>query len=141
MPVTVLDLARQLESLESAVRGRLEDVIQRLDALQSAVLQAKLPRLAGWDRRRAEIAAWYGRRLRRLRERGHLTLPIVRETNRSLYNQNTIRTSRRDELRAWLNEREIACAVYYSVPLHLQLCFAYLGLERGLTERGRQRDG
>jgi dTDP-4-amino-4,6-dideoxygalactose transaminase len=103
----------------------------RLDALQAAVLHAKLPHLEGWNRRRAEIAAWYDERFGPLEESGHLTLPMVRETNRSVYNQYTLRASKRDELRARLNDRGIGCAVYYPVPLHLQPCFAHLGFERG----------
>jgi dTDP-4-amino-4,6-dideoxygalactose transaminase len=113
----------------------------RLDALQAAVLHAKLPYLEGWNRRRAEIAGWYDERLRPLAESGHLALPVVREANRSVYNQYTLRASKRDELRARLSERGVGCAVYYPVPLHLQPCFAHLGLERGSLPVSEQASG
>jgi dTDP-4-amino-4,6-dideoxygalactose transaminase len=103
----------------------------RLDALQAAILHAKLPYLEEWSRKRAENAAWYDDRLRLLQERGAIQLPVVREHNRSVYNQYTLRAERRDELRAHLSERGVGNAVYYPVPLHLQPCFADLGLGAG----------
>jgi dTDP-4-amino-4,6-dideoxygalactose transaminase len=103
----------------------------RLDALQAAILHAKLPYLEEWSRKRAENAAWYDERLRLLQERGAIQLPVVREHNRSVYNQYTLRAERRDELRAHLSERGVGNAVYYPVPLHLQPCFADLGLGAG----------
>lgn len=103
----------------------------RLDALQAAILHAKLPHLEDWSRNRAENAAWYDERLRPLQERGAIRLPVVREHNRSVYNQYTLRAERRDELRAHLSGRGVGNAVYYSVPLHLQPCFADLGLGPG----------
>lgn len=99
----------------------------RLDALQAAVLHAKLPHLETWSGERAENAAWYDDRLRPLEEAGHVKRPVVRDENRCIYNQYTIRTERRDDLREHLSEREIGNAVYYPVPLHLQECFAHLG--------------
>jgi dTDP-4-amino-4,6-dideoxygalactose transaminase len=103
----------------------------RLDALQAAILHAKLPHLEEWSRRREANAAWYARRLRSLEERGHITLPVIREYNRCVYNQYTLRAARRDELRARLGEKSIGNAVYYPVPLHLQPCFAHLGMAEG----------
>jgi dTDP-4-amino-4,6-dideoxygalactose transaminase len=42
-----------------------------------------------------------------------------------------LRVPRRDELRAFLQTRQIGAEVYYPVPLHLQACFAYLGNQPG----------
>jgi dTDP-4-amino-4,6-dideoxygalactose transaminase len=102
----------------------------RLDALQAAVLTAKLPRLAGWSAARRSNAAFYTDSFADLDE---IVPPFVSENNESIFNQYTIRVSggRRDELAEHLRSRGIGSGVYYPVPLHLQECFAYLGYSEG----------
>lgn len=99
----------------------------RLDALQAAVLLAKLPHLDAWSDARRRNARWYDARFERLEERGLVRRPVVREGNESIYNQYTLRVEDRDALREHLGAAGIGAAVYYPVPLHLQECFAYLG--------------
>lgn len=96
----------------------------RLDALQAAVLAAKLPHLDGWAARRRENACAYEGLLADVPE---VLLPEVLPGNHHVYNQYTLRVRRRDELRAFLTERGIGSGVYYPVPLHLQPCFSSLG--------------
>jgi dTDP-4-amino-4,6-dideoxygalactose transaminase len=100
----------------------------RLDALQAAILRAKLPHLAGWSAKRRENAQFYDRALRGIQ---HVRTPVIDPDNESIFNQYTIRVERRDELQAYLKAREIGTAIYYPLPLHLQPCFAYLGYRRG----------
>jgi dTDP-4-amino-4,6-dideoxygalactose transaminase len=100
----------------------------RLDALQAAVLSAKLPHLAGWSARRRKNAAYYDAALAGVAE---VRTPVVRPENESIFNQYTIRVSKRDELQAHLKARGIGTSIYYPLPLHLQPCFAYLGYREG----------
>ena len=102
----------------------------RLDALQAAVLSAKLPHLAGWSAARREHARFYDEALAGLEG---VATPVVLPGNESIYNQYTLRVhgGRRDELAAFLRERGVGSSVYYPVPLHLQECFAYLGYRQG----------
>ena len=100
----------------------------RLDALQAAVLRAKLPHLAAWSAKRRENAAYYDAALADVAE---LRTPYVDPANESIYNQYTIRADRRDALQAHLKERGIGSSIYYPLPLHLQPCFAYLGYREG----------
>ncbi len=95
----------------------------RLDALQAAVLRRKLPHLDGWAEARRSNAALYDDMLADVAE---VATPATAEGNFHVYNQYTIRVCRRDELRAFLSEREIGSGVYYPVPLHVQECFAAL---------------
>jgi dTDP-4-amino-4,6-dideoxygalactose transaminase len=100
----------------------------RLDALQAAVLSAKLPYLDGWSAKRRANAAHYDKALAGI---PGLTTPFVDKSNESIFNQYTIRVERRDELQACLKANGIGSAIYYPLPLHLQPCFAYLGYKEG----------
>lgn len=100
----------------------------RLDALQAAVLSAKLPFLAGWSARRRENAAYYNAAFSDI---GDIGIPYVEPANESIFNQYTIRVARRDDLREQLKAKGIGHSVYYPLPLHLQPCFAYLGYKAG----------
>jgi dTDP-4-amino-4,6-dideoxygalactose transaminase len=100
----------------------------RLDALQAAVLSAKLPHLAAWSAKRRANAEYY---TKALADVSGLVTPFIDSANESIFNQYTIRTARRDELQAYLKERGIGSAIYYPLPLHLQPCFAYLGYKKG----------
>jgi dTDP-4-amino-4,6-dideoxygalactose transaminase len=100
----------------------------RLDALQAAVLSAKLPHLAGWSARRRRNAAYYDAAFADLAD---VKRPVVHPENESIFNQYTIRVPRRDALQAFLKERGVGTAIYYPLPLHLQPCFAYLGYREG----------
>jgi dTDP-4-amino-4,6-dideoxygalactose transaminase len=100
----------------------------RLDALQAAVLKAKLPHLAAWSARRRENAAYYNAAFADLAD---VVTPFVDPLNESIYNQYTIRVPRRDALQQHLKDRGIGSAIYYPLPLHLQPCFAYLGYREG----------
>ncbi len=100
----------------------------RLDALQAAVLLAKLPHLEGWSAARRRNAAYYDAAFANLAE---VTTPFVDPANTSIYNQYTIRVTQRDTLQAHLKAQGIGSNVYYPLPLHLQPCFAYLGYREG----------
>ena len=100
----------------------------RLDALQAAILSAKLPHLAAWSARRRANAAYYDQALQGV---DGVVTPTVDPANESIFNQYTIRADRRDALQAFLKEKGIGNAIYYPLPLHLQPCFAYLGYRRG----------
>ena len=100
----------------------------RLDALQAAVLAAKLPHLAHWSAGRRANAAYYDSAFADVPE---IVTPFVEPGNESIYNQYTIRVERRDALQQYLKERGIGTSIYYPLPLHLQPCFQYLGYRAG----------
>jgi dTDP-4-amino-4,6-dideoxygalactose transaminase len=87
----------------------------RLDALQAAVLSAKLPRLDGWNQARRAAVATYRR----------LLSPDVREVRAvddagSTHHQYVIRIPDRDRVRASLGRMGIETGVHYPVPCHQQ---------------------
>ncbi len=100
----------------------------RLDALQAAVLLAKLPHLTSWSEARRRNAEYYNAAFADLPQ---VVTPYIDPANGSIYNQYTIRIAERDALQAHLKARGIGNSVYYPLPLHLQPCFAYLGYQAG----------
>lgn len=110
----------------------------RLDALQAAVVLAKLKYLDSWAAARRSNAARYERLFTKTGLAGEkdacgtkkILLPSI-ATSGHVVNQYVIRVQRRDELRAFLNDRGVGNEVYYPVPLHLQECFAHLGGRTG----------
>jgi dTDP-4-amino-4,6-dideoxygalactose transaminase len=109
----------------------------RLDAVQAAVVCAKLPHLDGWTATRQRNAKQYDQLFSeaglstagRPQER-RVGLPLV-VTDRHVFNQYVIRISERDQVKAALHSRRVATEVYYPVPMHLQECFSYLGQGTG----------
>lgn len=106
----------------------------RLDALQAAVVHAKLPHLAGWNAARRRNAAHYARAFAARGLDGFVRTPpapLPGFENSHIYHQYAVRARDRDALMAHLRAADIGCAIYYPVPLHLQECFAYLGHRAG----------
>lgn len=104
----------------------------RIDALQAAVLRAKLPYLDEWSNARAQKAQVYSHLLEGAKLKFRLDTPFIRSGGRHIFHQYVIRVpDYRDALMQHLKEREVATKIYYPIPLHLQECFAYLGHGEG----------
>ena len=100
----------------------------RLDALQVAVLQVKLPLLDAWSEARARNARFYDEALKGV---AGVVTPRALPGKRHIYNQYMIRAERRDQLQEFLGKQGIGTAVYYPLSLHEQKCFADLGYKQG----------
>lgn len=105
----------------------LVGVNSRLDALQAAVLSVKLKYLDGWSEARRQNAENYNHLFA---DTGVVT-PYAEPYNYHIYNQYIIRVGKRNELQAFLKERNIGTEIYYPVSLHLQECYADLGYKEG----------
>jgi dTDP-4-amino-4,6-dideoxygalactose transaminase len=100
----------------------------RLHALQAAVLRVKLRHLDAWQQGRQNRADRY----RRLFDSAGLSSlvtapPVPPEKFEHVYNQFTIRSTRRDDLKAFLHNKGVPSEIYYPLSIHLQEAFAYLG--------------
>jgi dTDP-4-amino-4,6-dideoxygalactose transaminase len=103
----------------------------RIDELQAAVLNVKLPHLDAWSAARARNAAFYDSAFARAQLGAAVATPHAVPGGRHIYNQYVIRAHERDRLRQHLAELKVGSEIYYPVPLHLQQCFAYLGHAAG----------
>jgi dTDP-4-amino-4,6-dideoxygalactose transaminase len=107
----------------------------RLDALQAVVLQAKLPRLAGWNAARRAAAARYDELLA---DHPQITRPVTLDGNEHVWHLYVIRVGEpgddsalRDTVVGKLNADGIGAGVHYPTALHLTGAFAHLGHQRG----------
>ena len=100
---------------------------QRLDALQAAILSAKLPYLNEANQARRRLARRYGELLADT----DLVLPAEPPGVQAVFHLYVVRTSRRDEIVATLRSQGIEAGVHYPLPLHLQPAYGFLGYTRG----------
>ena len=88
----------------------------RLDEVQAAILRTKLRYLDQDNRLRAEIAAMYRSGL----SGSEITLPTCRPDAHHVYHLFVVRVPRRDALKEYLKNKNIAASIHYPVPVHRQ---------------------
>lgn len=116
-------------------RHEATGINSRLDALQAAILQIKLPYLDRWNDARREVAASYHQMLKPV---PGVVIPQELPGGRAVWNQYTIRLTKdrsssnyRDEVRNQLQQLGVSSMVYYPLPLHLQPVYNDLGYQPG----------
>lgn len=89
----------------------------RLDGIQAAVLNVKLPRIDKWNDGRRAAAARYNKLLSGI---DGVTLPDEASYTRHVYHQYTIRIAggKRDHVHQFLGKNGIGNTVYYPSPIH-----------------------
>jgi dTDP-4-amino-4,6-dideoxygalactose transaminase len=99
----------------------------RLDEIQAAVLRLKLARLNIWNEKRAKWAKAYNVAFKDL----PVKLPETAPERKHIYHLYSIRSTRRDELKSFLEKNGIPSGLHYPAPLHLQPAFASWGGRAG----------
>jgi len=110
----------------------------RMDGLQGAVLNVKLKYIDKWNHARRAVARRYHALFHAAgvveagTQPAHgIVLPHEAARSRHVWHQYVIRTSRRNELRAFLADRQIGSEIYYPAPLHMQEALKGLGYGEG----------
>ncbi len=140
------DLAERLRQIRDhgAVAADRYDCLGgnfRLDTLQAAVLLVKLKYLDNWLQARQQAAKLYeqlfvaaglaSKDQDRPSAEFPVLLPWVEDESAHVFNLFVVQVQNRAALRAQLDQAGIDSRVYYSMPLHLQACFADLGYHAG----------
>lgn len=99
----------------------------RLDEMQAAFLATKLPHLDKMNNERRRVAQMY---LNGIHNK-NVVLPYVIPEAEPVWHIFAIRCQRRDELEKYLNEKGIGTNKHYPIPMHLQQCYADLGIHQG----------
>jgi dTDP-4-amino-4,6-dideoxygalactose transaminase len=99
-------------------------VNSRLDSIQAAVLNAKLPKLDAYNDKRREAASKYSAAL--ANHKNIITPTIFGDNDSHVFHQYTLRIvdADRDRLMQHLLDNGIPCAIYYPIPLHSQKAYA-----------------
>ena len=97
-------------------------VNSRLDSIQAAVLDAKLPHLDEYIASRQRAAAYYDNAFA---NHPHILIPAREAKSTHVFHQYTLRlvNVNRDALRDALAEKGIPSMIYYPIPLHLQKAY------------------
>ena len=102
----------------------MEGINSRMDGLQAAILNAKLPHLPAWTAARRRVAACYNELLEDV---GDVITPIVESDRDHVYHLYVIRTENRGALREHLSEAGISTVLNYPKALPFYPAYAYLG--------------
>ena len=98
-------------------------VNSRLDSMQAAVLNAKLPNLNDYNKARQLAAKKYTEAL----QHPYIITPkIAGDAESHVFHQYTLRITNgsRNDLMKHLLDKNIPCAIYYPIPLHSQKAYA-----------------
>ncbi len=102
----------------------MEGINSRMDGLQAAILNAKLPHLPAWTAARRGIAACYNELLENV---GDVITPTVKSDRDHVYHLYVVRTENRDALREHLSQAGISTLLNYPKALPFYPAYAYLG--------------
>ncbi len=101
----------------------------RMDTMQAAILQVKLPHLDDWNASRRRAAATYARELADF----PMVTPVVPEWAEPVFHLYVVRVDKdnREAMQAYLQEAGVATGLHYPVPIHLQEAYSELDYEAG----------
>lgn len=106
----------------------------RLDEMQAGLLRVKMKHLDEFNAERCAIAERYLNEIKN----PLIRMPKIRPGADSTWHQFVIHCDRRDELKEYLEKRDIGTLIHYPIPPHLSEAYEYLGKKRGdypITEK------
>lgn len=104
---------------------QIEGINSRLDGLQAAVLNVKLPHILNWTQQRINNAAVYDDCLKDIPQ---VELPKVRPNTKHTYHLYVIKAENRDGLASFLKDKGVETAIHYPTALPNLKAYDYLNL-------------
>ncbi len=107
----------------------------RLDSLQAAILQVKLPHLSQWNRLRNKAGQIYDQGLKSGEDQGVIPMKNLSQEGH-VYHLYVVRINEasslsREQVQQFLGERGIQTGIHYPIPCHLQPAYKSLGYQLG----------
>ena len=119
------DLAKVVASLRNYGSDRQYHYIYagvncRLDPIQAAIINVKIPYLTEENKYRQEIADIYESCI----ENESIIKPLKRIDNEVVWHQYVIRTKKRDSFREYMLKNGVETSIHYAIPPHKQPCYS-----------------
>ena len=92
----------------------------RLDPIQAAIINVKIPYLTEENKYRQEIADIYESCI----ENESIIKPLKRIDNEVVWHQYVIRTKKRDSFREYMLKNGVETSIHYAIPPHKQPCYS-----------------
>lgn len=128
----VADRARMITNHGQLIERHAHSIIgrnSRLDTIQAAILNVKLPNLDKWNENRRGVANTY---MSDLKSSSELVLPQLEKDKKHVFHLFVIRTQIREKLIASMNDNNIGCGIHY--PKALPFLDAYRYKKHRLTD-------
>lgn len=103
---------------------KMEGINSRLDGLQAAILNVKLPHIIEWTNQRIEKAELYTHKLSNIAQ---VICPKVRDNTIHSYHLYVLKVEERDNLMNFLKTKSIETVIHYPAALHNLEAYKYLG--------------
>lgn len=100
----------------------------RLDTLQAAILNLKLPFLDEWNNKRRSHSALYKKYLGNISQ---IKLPKEAEDRKHVFHLYVIETEYREQLQIYLQSKGVETGIHYPIPIHLQEPYLKQGFKKG----------
>ncbi len=114
--------------MEDSYCASEEGYNSRLDEVQAALLDFKLPHLEEQIGKRNTIALSYYDALQSIKS---IKLPVPKNDRTHSYYTYTITALKRDQLKQYLSDEGIETKINYSIPIHLMPGYQFLGYKEG----------
>jgi len=101
----------------------IEGINSRLDGIQAAILNVKLPYILKWVDQRINNATLYNEKLKGIKE---VAIPEVRNNTKHTFHLYVIQAEKRDELKAYLQKKGVETAIHYPKALPNLKAYQYL---------------
>lgn len=110
----ILRQGGHFENFQTEIEGRNS----RLDEMQAAFLRVKLKKLDEWNAKRKRIAKIYNEAFQNIVE-----TPVCKYSDSHVYHLYVVKTSKREQLKNYLAEKNISTLIHYPFLLHEQKLF------------------
>lgn len=92
----------------------------RLDPMQAAILNVKMPHVGEENAYRQELARTYDRHI----TNSAITKPLAITGNECVWHQYVIRVNDRERFRKYMDDNGVETAIHYPTPPHKQPCYS-----------------